>query len=524
MTSKNILIVTHYFLPHVGGIEMVAYNQAKGLVANGHSVTLVTSRVGSTKVEEVIDGIKVVRLASFNFFEKFGIPFPVPYPAGWVTLWSLVRYADIVHVHDAFYANSFIAAAAARFSRKVLMMTQHVALIAYPSKLVQIIQKFVYATTGAIVFSFSQYICVCNDRVRNFLEARGILEHKIKFLPNGVDNKLFNSGTPHQKIELRRKFNIPEIGKVLLFVGRFVPKKGFDKVLAAQSSDYHIVCVGGKTPSGDFPNISFMGEVDQFVLADLYKAADIFILPSESEGFPLSIQEAMSSGLPIITTWDPGYQVYGLDKNNICFIESTETSLKEAIRRIYLDDAALRKMSSYSQEYAAKYFSWSRNVSALEVVYEQILSSPKLKIALVSDAVYPFSKGGKEKRLFGIATRLVKEGYDVTIYCMQWWRGSKTIEKDGIRYYAISPYYPLYVGSRRSIKQGILFALHCLKLLFRKFDVVDVDHIPHFVIFTMKLVCVLRRKKMIATWHEVWGGGILEILPWKREGTYCVFG
>lgn len=133
------------------------------------------------------------------------------------------------------------------------------------------------------------------------------------------------------------------------------------------------------------------------------------------------------------------------------------------------------------------------------------MENNKKKIAFVSDAVYPYNKGGKEKRLYDITTRLAKDGYDVAIYCMKWWDGPETIMQNGVNLCAISPLYPLYHEGRRSIKQGILFALHCLKLIGKKFDIMEVDHMPHMVLFTTKIVCLLKGKKMIAVWHEVWG-------------------
>src|SRR5690242_17399471 len=85
------------------------------------------------------------------------------------------------------------------------------------------------------------------------------------------------------------------------------------------------------------------------------------------------------------------------------------------------------------------------------------------KIAIVSDAVYPFNKGGKEKRMYDVSTRLAARGHDVTIYCMKWWEGEDEIIRDGVRLSAISPHYPLYAGGRRSIKEAIFFSLHCFK-------------------------------------------------------------
>ncbi len=129
-----------------------------------------------------------------------------------------------------------------------------------------------------------------------------------------------------------------------------------------------------------------------------------------------------------------------------------------------------------------------------------------MRIIYVSDAIYPYNKGGKEKRLYDVTTRLAAQGHEIHIYCMKWWTGPENhrVEK-GVHLHAISPLYPLYDGDRRSIKQGILFGLHCLKLLFVRFDVIDVDSMPFFPILFTRIVCWLRFKWMYATWHEVWG-------------------
>lgn len=152
-------------------------------------------------------------------------------------------------------------------------------------------------------------------------------------------------------------------------------------------------------------------------------------------------------------------------------------------------------------------------------------------VAFVSDAIYPYNKGGKETRLYEVTTRLAAEGYDVHIYCMQWWKGSSDRVENGVYLHGICPYIPLYDGQRRSIKQGVLFGLSCFKLLTAKFDVVDVDHMPFFPLYSMRIVCWLKGKKMIATWHEVWGkeywqsylGGVKGIVAWWIERVSAFF-
>jgi len=130
----------------------------------------------------------------------------------------------------------------------------------------------------------------------------------------------------------------------------------------------------------------------------------------------------------------------------------------------------------------------------------------KLKIAIVYDAIYPFVKGGTEKRNYEIAKRLVKEDLQITIYGMQWWEGEKIRIQDGVRLYGICKPYPLYTSlGKRSIFQAVYFALACLTLLKEDFDVLDVNHMPFFSVFSVKLITLVKGKKLYATWNEVWG-------------------
>jgi glycosyltransferase involved in cell wall biosynthesis len=127
------------------------------------------------------------------------------------------------------------------------------------------------------------------------------------------------------------------------------------------------------------------------------------------------------------------------------------------------------------------------------------------RICFVSDGVYPFNKGGKERRLWEITRRLERDGIDVHIYTMNWWAGEKLLNLDGVWLHAICKRRSLYQGERRSIVQALIFGLATLKLIVFRFDVLDVDHMPYFPIFAARVVCALRRKRMVATWHEVWG-------------------
>lgn len=129
-----------------------------------------------------------------------------------------------------------------------------------------------------------------------------------------------------------------------------------------------------------------------------------------------------------------------------------------------------------------------------------------MRIAIVSDAIFPYHKGGKETRWMEVSSRLAAQGHDVHIYTMKWWDGPERVRvENGVHLHAISRLWPLYKGERRSVAQGVLFGVSCFRLIKERFDVVDVDHMPYFPLFSMRLVAWLKRKPMIGTWHEVWG-------------------
>jgi len=125
-------------------------------------------------------------------------------------------------------------------------------------------------------------------------------------------------------------------------------------------------------------------------------------------------------------------------------------------------------------------------------------------VAMVSDAIYPYHRGGKEIRYHELARRLTEHA-DVHVYTMHWWSGPRQRTEDGVTFHAISGMHSLYVKDRRSIGQAVRFAVTCFRLLGSRFDVLEADHIPYFQVLVLRVVTTLRRKRLVVTWHEVWG-------------------
>src|SRR6266699_1149622 len=100
----KILIVTHDFEPHIGGIEIVASNQAKELVKQGHEVTIVTSKLKREKAVEQVEGNRIVRVPAWNLLEeKFNVPYPIFSLRLVSTMIREIKRADIIHAHGILY-------------------------------------------------------------------------------------------------------------------------------------------------------------------------------------------------------------------------------------------------------------------------------------------------------------------------------------------------------------------------------------------------------------------------------------
>src|SRR5438876_2977339 len=222
----KILIVTHYFKPHIGGIEIVAYNQAKELVKKGHEVTIVTSRLNREKAVEQKEGIRIVRVLAWNLFEKkFDVPYPIFSPRLVSVINREIKKSDIVHAHGSLYLGSFISSVLARIYKKPLFITEHVGFVKYKSSIINTIEKLAFRTIGIFTIRGSYAVIVLNELVYKIIRH---YKEEVYYLPNGVDFNLFHKPTEQEKLAIREQYNIPLNEFVVLFVGRFVPKKGFD--------------------------------------------------------------------------------------------------------------------------------------------------------------------------------------------------------------------------------------------------------------------------------------------------------
>jgi teichuronic acid biosynthesis glycosyltransferase TuaC len=159
----------------------------------------------------------------------------------------------------------------------------------------------------------SAVLCV-SAALANYARHYGALTNRIRTIPNGVDRRVFR---PIAQAEARERLSVPLNGRLLLFVGWLSELKGVPQLLDAMAllhayPDCRLVLIGeGYLESelrqrainlGIAARVSFLGPSTAEEIAVWINASDLLCLPSQSEGCPNVVLEALSCGKPVVAT------------------------------------------------------------------------------------------------------------------------------------------------------------------------------------------------------------------------------
>lgn len=300
----KLLMVTHYFDSHPGGIEFVAREIFHRLARQECEVTWAAANA-SPPPEAPAHGSSLP-LSTWNGVEKaIGLPFPVPGPVSLTKLWSAVGGNDVLLLHDCLYLSNIAAFIFARVRRIPIIVVQHIGMVPYSNFIVGALMKLANVmVTRPMLRSANQVVFISQITQRYFKDLRFTRPPVLVF--NGVDTETFSPPADDlSKIALREHLGLPPEKSVALFVGRFVEKKGIQILeKMARHAPEIIWTFAGSGPldprEWELANVRVYSDLRRASLADLYRASDVFVLPSTGEGFPLVIQEALACGLPIV--------------------------------------------------------------------------------------------------------------------------------------------------------------------------------------------------------------------------------
>jgi glycosyltransferase involved in cell wall biosynthesis len=373
----KLLFVSPYYAPawDFGGPVRAASALAEHLVERGHAVEVWTSDALSRSARipladrcTTIHGVRVRRfptaaLRTLQYFNMFVTP-------GMASAGSLDSF-DVVHLHEFRTFQNAVLVRSLIHRTKPYVLTPHGSF----GRRGRVLAKVVYDTLVARrLVAHARFVTALTPREADDLLRLGVGANQIRILPNGVDRPpTMATSEAHARAQLR----LPAEGTVILFLGRLHPIKGPDLLLDAFSvfvrsrPSSHLVLAGPDegmrarllaraATLGISSCVHLLGPLDGEAKEAAFAAAGIVVLPSRSEGLPVTLLEALARSKPVICTraclFDPVVDrfVYAVDASSEALapaLTNTVASLQAAQERARSGGAYVR--SNYAIEQIA---------------------------------------------------------------------------------------------------------------------------------------------------------------------------
>ncbi|MGK7889663.1 MAG: glycosyltransferase family 4 protein [Leptolyngbyaceae cyanobacterium] len=178
-------------------------------------------------------------------------------------------------------------------------------------------------------------------------------------------------------------------GRYLVFLGRLVPEKRPDLLIEAfkklEAPDWKLVFIGAEGGAAEYcqelfaaaancPNIVFAGEQRGAHLSELVQGAGLFVQPSDIEGLPLSLLEAMREGIPVVASDIPPHKQLLAPDRGLLFRAGDLDNCFKSLRLAIADPEAMSEMATAATAYVESNHSWDKITGENLKVYEQLLS------------------------------------------------------------------------------------------------------------------------------------------------------
>jgi glycosyltransferase involved in cell wall biosynthesis len=272
---------------------------------------------------------------------------------------------DIIHVQAPnFFSSNAIPAA--KLKRIPIIATVHRAEVDTVANPTFFFRKHALAR-------FKKIIAVSNYTKSLALKA-GVNDSKINVIYNSCDEKFFFYG--REKDLLRKKHNFRSDDRIILFVGNLIRRKGLSllieslNILRGTIPDFIALIVGQGEDLQNLKsmvnkyglnhNVIFYGRISKTKLSELYTVADVYVLPSTSEGHSVALLEAMASGLPIVASDIEGNKESVEDGvNGLLFKTNSPENLAEKLGIILKDQnlkqaIAIKGSETYLEKFSTK--------------------------------------------------------------------------------------------------------------------------------------------------------------------------
>jgi glycosyltransferase involved in cell wall biosynthesis len=322
-----------------------------------------------------------------QFQKENNITYPILHTNYWLSSWVGMQLKEIqgskqVHTYHSLGAVKYKAV-----DTIPLIATQRLS-----------VEKQVLETAERIVATSPQE----QQHMRSLVSTKGYID----VVPCGTDIQRFGSIA---RQAARAELGIDQDAKVVLYVGRFDPRKGIETVVRAvnesqlrNSGKLKLIIGGGSTPGnsdgrerdriegivqelGMTDIVSFPGRLNQDILPSYYAAADVCVVPSHYEPFGLVAIESMSSGTPVVASDVGGLQFTVIsEKTGLLAPPKDVAAFKTAIDRILLNPEWRDELGVAARRHTTEKFSWDGVAVQLDGIYNQLLTQQVKEAALIS--------------------------------------------------------------------------------------------------------------------------------------------
>lgn len=324
----KICIFTETYFPVMGGGETQAGLLAEGLIANGHSVIVLTRRSDAAlSKHERYGAVNVYRLAPVGSgqLKKWGLLFSsIPALLCWRNQYDLIfvsgyRIIGLTAVLlGKLLRKRVVVKADSQGEMSGEFFESGLKKIGISHR--SVLFKWFLGFRNLILKQADAFSAI-SPEIASEWTSRGIPSEKIQLIPNSVDTQRFVPVEAAQKTALRRKLDLPLHTTIAIYTGRLVSYKGLPLLLKVWNDIRHkhakVLLILAGTGGLDIHNcedtlkayvkdngleafIRFTGAVQN--VPEYLQASDIFVFPTENDAFPSSIVEAMACGLPVIAT------------------------------------------------------------------------------------------------------------------------------------------------------------------------------------------------------------------------------
>ena len=344
-----------------GGIEIVVEELATRLAAGGHRVTCYNRGghhvSGAEFDSEITEELKQVRLETVWTLDKKGLA------AVTASISAAFRCAfsnaEVVHIHAE--GPAVMCWLPRLFGKKVIVTVHGLDWQrekwkgSFGAKYIRWGEK--------MAVRFAHEIIVLSRNVQQYFEdAYG---RKTVMIPNGVTRPEIREAR-----EITERYGLHK-DEYILFLGRLVPEKGIHYLIEAYQrlhTEKKLVIAGGSSDSGEYEqklremaeeneNILFTGFIQGRVLEELYSNAYLYVLPSDVEGMPLSLLEAMSYGNCCLTSDIPECTEV-VENHGVSFPQAVVTKLTAVLQRLCDEPESVQHYKQTAVAFICGKYNW----------------------------------------------------------------------------------------------------------------------------------------------------------------------